>query len=54
MTGLWQVSGRNNLSYKKRIELDLIYAKDVSLVMDLRIIMRTIGVILFPKDRGAF
>ena len=54
ITGLWQVSGRNNLSYKKRIELDLIYAKDVSLVMDLRIIIRTIGVILFPKDRGAF
>jgi len=54
ITGLWQVSGRNNLSYKKRVELDLIYAKDVSMVMDLRIIIRTIGVILFPKDRGAY
>ena len=54
ITGLWQVSGRNNLSYKKRIELDSIYIKEVSLLMDLRIIIRTIGVILFPKDRGAF
>ncbi|MCP9915119.1 sugar transferase [Cyanobium sp. ATX 6F1] len=54
LTGLWQVSGRNNLSYKTRVSLDLRYARRRSLVMDLGIIVRTIGVILFPRDRGAY
>ena len=53
MTGLWQVSGRNKLSYKRRVMLDLIYVKTVNPLMDLRILLRTIGVILFPFDRGA-
>ena len=54
MTGLWQVSGRNKLSYEKRVYLDLKYAKQRNIVMDMRIIIRTIGVILFPFDRGAY
>lgn len=54
ITGLWQVSGRNNLSYKKRISLDLIYLRDYSFIMDLRILFRTIGVILIPHDRGSY
>ncbi len=54
ITGLWQVSGRNNLTYKKRIHLDIIYVKNLNFLMDLRIIIRTIGVILFPLDRGAY
>jgi len=54
MTGLWQVSGRNKLSYEKRVYLDLKYAKQRNIVMDIRIIIRTIGVILFPFDRGAY
>ena len=54
ITGLWQVSGRNNLSYEKRIDLDLIYVKNHNIIMDLRIIVRTLGVILFPIDRGAY
>tara|TARA_Y100001968_G_C19423808_1_gene753246 strand:- start:1500 stop:2138 length:639 start_codon:yes stop_codon:yes gene_type:complete len=54
MTGLWQVSGRNNLSYKRRVELDLIYVRQRSLVVDLRIIIRTFGVLLLPMDRGAY
>ena len=54
ITGLWQISGRNNLSYKKRIYLDLIYTENINFLLDLRIIIRTIGVILFPKDRGAY
>lgn len=53
MTGLWQVSGRNKLSYKRRVMLDLIYVKTFNPLMDLRILLRTIGVILFPFDRGA-
>ena len=54
ITGLWQVSGRNNLSYGKRIYLDLLYSKHYNFLMDLRIIIRTFGVILFPLDRGAY
>ena len=54
ITGLWQVSGRNNLSYRRRVLLDLIYVKERSLNMDFNILIRTVGVILFPFDRGAY
>lgn len=54
ISGLWQVSGRNNLTYDRRVKLDCYYINNLSFLMDLRIIIRTIGVILFPKDRGAF
>ncbi len=54
ITGLWQVSGRNNLSYQRRVFLDCLYVNNISLLIDLRIILRTFGVILFPHDRGAY
>jgi lipopolysaccharide/colanic/teichoic acid biosynthesis glycosyltransferase len=54
LTGLWQVSGRNNLSYRKRVQLDLYYARYRSLKMDMRILWRTIRVVLDPRDRGAY
>ena len=54
ITGLWQVSGRNNLSYKRRVDLDCLYVKNLDLMLDLRIILRTFGVIFFPRDRGAY
>ena len=54
ITGLWQVSGRNNLTYKKRVMLDLNYVRNYNLLMDIRILIRTFGVILFPLDRGAY
>ena len=54
ITGLWQVSGRNNLTYKTRIRLDLTYIDNYNFLMDIRILIRTIGVILFPLDRGAY
>jgi Undecaprenyl-phosphate galactose phosphotransferase WbaP len=54
LTGLWQVSGRNNLSYDERVALDLRYAKQRSFWMDLTIIIKTVGVILDPRDRGAY
>ncbi len=54
ITGLWQVSGRNNLSYKTRVKLDINYIENYNFLMDIRIIIRTIGVILFPLDRGAY
>ncbi len=54
ITGLWQVSGRNNLSYERRVLLDLIYVNDRNFNMDFNILIRTIGVVLFPFDRGAY
>tara|TARA_B100000989_G_scaffold133506_1_gene99173 strand:+ start:2472 stop:3125 length:654 start_codon:yes stop_codon:yes gene_type:complete len=54
ITGLWQVSGRNNLTYKRRVFLDLNYVRNHNFLMDIRIIIRTFGVILFPLDRGAY
>ncbi len=54
ITGLWQVSGRNKLSYKRRIKLDLTYVRSRNLLMDFKIIVRTIFVLLFPLDRGAY
>lgn len=54
LTGLWQVSGRNNLSYKKRVELDVLYARNRNFLLDVEIIILTLGVLLFPMDRGAF
>ena len=54
LTGLWQVSGRNNLPYETRVKLDLFYARNRNLWLDLRIVLRTIGVVLLPMDRGAY
>lgn len=54
LTGLWQVSGRNNLSYEERVALDLHYASHRTFGLDLAIIARTIGVIFDPHDRGAY
>ena len=41
MTGLWQVSGKNNLSFQKMIRLDIAYSQSIRLVNDLRILFRT-------------
>jgi exopolysaccharide biosynthesis polyprenyl glycosylphosphotransferase len=48
-TGLWQVSGRNSLSFKQMVELDLEYIENRSLVMDIKIILKTFSAI-FGKD----
>ena len=54
ISGLWQVSGRNKLSYKKRIELDLNYSKNISFWLDMKIMIKTLIVILFPFNKGAY
>ncbi|MFZ4803286.1 MAG: sugar transferase [Synechococcus lacustris] len=54
LTGLWQVSGRNNLSYRRRVQLDLAYVRRGGLLVDLKILICTIGVVLFPSDKGAY
>lgn len=52
LTGLWQVSGRSDTSYRKRVELDCEYIRTWSLMGDLRIVVKTIGVIL--RAHGAY
>jgi len=54
ITGLWQVSGRNDVPYPRRVQIDLYYLSARHLGMDLWIIIKTIGIVLFPKDNGAY
>jgi undecaprenyl-phosphate galactose phosphotransferase len=46
MTGLWQVSGRNNLTYAQRVALDAFYVETRTPLMDLRILLRTVPVLV--------
>ena len=48
ITGLWQVSGRNSLSYEERVALDARYARGVGFRRDLRILLGTVGVVFRP------
>jgi exopolysaccharide biosynthesis polyprenyl glycosylphosphotransferase len=52
LTGLWQVSGRNNLSYEEKVKLDIYYIENWSLFLDIKIILRTIIIVL--TGRGAY
>lgn len=49
ITGLWQVSGRNDVSYSERVKLDVYYVENWSASLDLRILVRTVGVIMKRK-----
>ena len=46
ITGLWQVSGRNDVSYSSRVAMDSLYARKKSLVLDLWILAATIPAVL--------
>jgi len=48
ITGLWQVSGRSLLSDEKRIELDVFYVEHWSFGLDLKILFKTIWIVVFP------
>jgi len=52
ITGLWQVSGRSSVDYKKRVSLDVWYVSNWSLWLDIVILIRTIKVVL--KREGAY
>ncbi len=52
ITGLWQVSGRNDIDYEERVLLDEYYAKNWSLWLDIEVIIRTFGAVL--KKQGAY
>ncbi len=52
ITGLWQISGRRDLSFKEMVLLDLYYIENQSIMFDLEILFKTVPVVLFGK--GAY
>lgn len=46
ITGLWQTAGRNRTSFEARAEYDATYEADLSLATDLKILVRTVGVVV--------
>lgn len=52
MTGLWQISGRSDVSYQQRVNMDTWYVFNWSLHIDLVILYKTVGVVL--RKRGAY
>jgi Undecaprenyl-phosphate galactose phosphotransferase WbaP len=52
LTGLWQVSGRNDMSYDERVELDCHYVQSWNVFIDFQIVMKTVGVIF--RRHGAY
>lgn len=52
LTGLWQIKGRNDLSFQVRMRLDEFYVRNWSLLLDITIILKTFGTVL--KGKGAY
>ena len=52
ITGLWQVSGRSDISYDERVHLDMYYIRNWSLWLDLQLLYQTLPAVL--KSRGAY
>lgn len=49
ITGLWQVSGRNDTTYRRRVALDVLYARSRSLGRDVEILLKTVPAVLLRK-----
>ncbi len=49
ITGLWQVSGRNDTSYRRRVAIDVVYSRKKSLLLDARILLMTIPAVLLRR-----
>lgn len=52
ITGLWQVSGRSDLSYDERVRLDMSYIRNWTIWQDLQILLQTLPAVL--QRRGAY
>ena len=52
ITGLWQISGRSDVSYQERVQLDMGYIRNYTIWLDLQILLRTIPVVL--RRKGAY
>jgi len=46
LTGLWQVNGKNRRTFREMIEMDIFYSRNISLSLDLKIILRTVPAIV--------
>jgi lipopolysaccharide/colanic/teichoic acid biosynthesis glycosyltransferase len=46
ITGLWQVSGRSDMEYADRVALDCAYVTNMSIAYDVRLLIRTVGVLI--------
>lgn len=51
ITGIWQVSGRNDISYQMRVALDQRYMREIGFFTDLKLIFGTVGVVLRKTGR---
>ena len=49
ITGLWQVSGRNDTSYRSRVAMDCVYARSKSVGLDLKVMLATVPAVLLRK-----
>jgi lipopolysaccharide/colanic/teichoic acid biosynthesis glycosyltransferase len=52
ITGLWQVSGRSNITYQQRVQLDMYYIRNWSIWQDLQLLWQTVPAVL--KGTGAY
>ena len=52
ITGLWQVSGRNDIGYETRVQLDGYYVRNWSIWLDFYVLMRTVWVVI--RGKGAY
>ena len=52
ITGLWQVSGRSDISYEERVRLDMVYVRNWSIWFDLQLLFQTIPAVL--RAKGAY
>lgn len=49
ITGLWQVSGRNDVAYRRRVAMDILYARNKTVWLDIKILFLTIPAVLTAK-----
>ena len=50
ISGWAQVNGRNNITWERKLELDVEYVENISLVMDIRVVLKTIYNVINRKD----
>ncbi|MCX6806373.1 MAG: sugar transferase, partial [Patescibacteria group bacterium] len=50
ITGLWQVSGRNDLDYSDRVRLNFYYIENWSLWLDMKILFKTLWQAIFERN----
>jgi len=54
ITGIWQVSGRNDIPYERRVKIDVYYVNYRNFWLDLWVVFKTLGVVILPNNNGAY